>query len=150
MKNPSTGVLLGLLWLGLSVSAAAGAEGVDFRKDVFLRGTDGYHTYRIPTMVVTDKGTVLVFCEGRKRSRRDSGDVDQIIKRSDDDGRTWPSSRTINKELSGYSDMAITKEGKILCLFENGKKDYCEKISIVQVDRRWLLTGKDGDKLEKE
>jgi len=57
MRNLSTGVFLGLLWLGLSVSIAAGAEGVDFRKDVFLRGTDGYHTCRIPTMVVTDKET---------------------------------------------------------------------------------------------
>ncbi len=36
--------------------------------------------------------------------------------------------------------MAITKEGKILCVFENGKGDYCEKLSIVQVDPEWLVS----------
>ncbi len=48
------------MWLALSGSASAGEKGIDFRKDVFLRGQDGYHTYRIPTMVVTSKGTVLL------------------------------------------------------------------------------------------
>jgi len=98
MKNLSTGVLLGLLWLGLIAAGAAGEDGVDFRKDVFTRGADGYHTYRIPTMVVTDKGTVLLFCEGRKKSRRDSGDVDQIMKRSDDGGKTWSKQVLIHEE----------------------------------------------------
>ena len=77
----------------------------------------------------------------RIRSRRSL-----TLRLSKDDGRTWPCSRVLNKELAGYSDMAITKEGKILCLFENGKRDYCEKISIVQVDRQWLLTGKDAER----
>ncbi len=40
-----------------------------FRHDVFINGQNGYHTYRIPAMVVTNKGTVLVFCEGRKKEQ---------------------------------------------------------------------------------
>ena len=76
MNNLSTIVLLGLLWLGLIASGSIGEEGIDFRNDIFIRHQDGYHTYRIPTMVVTAKGTVLLFCEGRKRSRKDGGDVD--------------------------------------------------------------------------
>ena len=66
------------------------------------------------------------------------------LRLSRDDGRTWPHSRILRKRLAGYSDMAITKEGKILCVFENGERDYCERISIVQVDRAWLLAGKDA------
>ena len=86
MKRAATMGFLGLLWLGVSTPPSAGDEGIDFCRDVFARGKDGYHTYRIPAMVVTPKGTVLLFCEGRKRSRRDSGDVDLIMKRSEDGG----------------------------------------------------------------
>lgn len=57
--------------------------------DVFVSGTDGYHTYRIPAVIVTPKGTVLAFCEGRKNSSSDTGDIDIVLKRSTDGGKTW-------------------------------------------------------------
>jgi sialidase-1 len=56
---------------------------------VFVAGTDGYHTYRIPAMVTSTKGTVVAFCEGRKNSRSDTGDIDLLLKRSTDAGRSW-------------------------------------------------------------
>ena len=46
-------------------------------------------------MVITSKGTVLLFCEGRKNSRRDHGDVDLIMTRSMDGGRTWSEHKLI-------------------------------------------------------
>ncbi|MDA1046634.1 MAG: sialidase family protein [Verrucomicrobia bacterium] len=58
---------------------------------VFVSGKDGYHTYRIPSVVVTVKGTVLAFCEGRKNSRSDTGDIDLVMKRSSDGGKSWGS-----------------------------------------------------------
>jgi len=67
------------------------------------------------------------------------------LRLSRDDGKSWPCSRVLSKELAGYSDIAVTKAGKILCVFENGKRDYCEKLSIVQVDRAWLVGGKDAE-----
>src|SRR5581483_3190856 len=33
--------------------------------DLFHAGEGGYHTYRIPALLVTPKGTLLAFCEGR-------------------------------------------------------------------------------------
>jgi sialidase-1 len=57
--------------------------------DVFVSGQDGYHTYRIPSVIVTPKGTVLAFCEGRKKGRSDTGDIDLVVKRSTDGGATW-------------------------------------------------------------
>lgn len=57
--------------------------------DVFVSGQDGYHTFRIPSVVVTAKGTVLAFCEGRVRSRSDTGDIDLVLRRSTDHGETW-------------------------------------------------------------
>ncbi|MBM4067604.1 MAG: exo-alpha-sialidase [Planctomycetes bacterium] len=57
--------------------------------DVFVSGKEGYHTFRIPSLLVTPKGTLLAFCEGRKTSRSDHGDVDLVLKRSGDGGKTW-------------------------------------------------------------
>jgi sialidase-1 len=67
---------------------AAAAEGPAFI-DVFKAGTEGYHSYRIPSVIVTSKGTVLAFCEGRKKSRSDAGDIDLVLKRSLDGGKSW-------------------------------------------------------------
>jgi sialidase-1 len=98
MKSLSTGVLSALLWFALSAAAPAAEKGVDFRTDAFVGQQDGYHTYRIPAMVITAKGTVLLFCEGRKNSRRDGGDIDQLMKRSEDGGRTWSKQVIIHEE----------------------------------------------------
>jgi sialidase-1 len=57
--------------------------------DVFVSGQDGYHTFRIPSLVVAPKGAVLAFCEGRKKGRGDSGDIDLVLRRSIDGGATW-------------------------------------------------------------
>jgi sialidase-1 len=56
---------------------------------LYVSGQDGYHTYRIPALAVTAQSTVLAFCEGRKRSASDTGDIDLLVKRSTDNGRTW-------------------------------------------------------------
>ncbi len=57
--------------------------------DVFVSGSDGYHTFRIPAIVQSRKGTLLAFCEGRRASARDAGDIDLLLKRSTDGGHTW-------------------------------------------------------------
>jgi hypothetical protein len=56
---------------------------------VFVAGEGGYHTYRIPAVIATPKGTVLAFCEGRKAGRGDAGNIDLILRRSTDGGKTW-------------------------------------------------------------
>jgi sialidase-1 len=66
--------------------------------DVFTAGTDGYHTFRIPALVVTAKGTLLAICEGRKTGRADHGDLDLVQKRSSDGGKTWGKLELIHEE----------------------------------------------------
>ncbi len=69
-----------------------------FTADVFVSGTEDYHTFRIPTLMVTGKGTVLAFCEGRKTSRADLGNNDLMLKRSTDVGRTWGKLQLVYEE----------------------------------------------------
>ncbi len=56
---------------------------------VFRSGASGYHTFRIPSVLVTPKGTLLAFAEGRKNSVDDHGDIDLVLRRSFDGGKTW-------------------------------------------------------------
>lgn len=56
---------------------------------IFVKGQQGYNTYRIPALTKTVKGTILAFCEGRKNSGSDTGDIDLILRRSIDGGKTW-------------------------------------------------------------
>jgi len=124
MKSLSTGILIGLLWLGLSGWASADPKGVVFRKDVFARHADGYHTYRIPVMVATSEGTLLLFCEGRKNSRRDGGDIDMLLKRSEDGGRTWSKQMVLLDEGPGRVGnpcVIVERDGKTVhLLFTRG------------------------------
>lgn len=82
-----------LIVLVLSCGPAWAAEPV--QEPLFVSGRDGYHTYRIPSVVVTPKGTVLAFCEGRKDGRGDTGDIDLLLKRSTDGGKTWGSTTVV-------------------------------------------------------
>lgn len=62
---------------------------------LFVSGQEGYHTYRIPSLLVTEKGTVLAFCEARKNGGGDAGDIDLALRRSFDHGITWEPYRII-------------------------------------------------------
>jgi hypothetical protein len=55
---------------------------------LYYIGMPGYNRYRIPSLIVTKQGTLLAFCEGR--SAGDTGDIDTLVRRSEDDGTTCP------------------------------------------------------------
>ena len=62
----------------------------DVEETTIWRGGDGpYVCYRIPAIVVSEKQTVLAFCEGRRHTPRDHGDIDMLLKRSVDGGRSF-------------------------------------------------------------
>jgi sialidase-1 len=76
--------------LGLLVGAPRLMAAPSFSESpVFSSGTGGYHTYRIPALARTTNGTLLAFCEGRKNSSSDTGDIDLLVRRSTDNGETW-------------------------------------------------------------
>lgn len=80
--------MLAALALMATVSVRPGTPG-PMQSDIFVAGRDGYHTYRIPSLITTKAGTLLAFCEGRKNDGSDHGNVDLLLKRSTDGGKTW-------------------------------------------------------------
>jgi sialidase-1 len=62
---------------------------------LFVRGESGYHTYRIPALLTGSRGTLLAFAEARKNSGSDAGDIDLVLKRSVDLGKTWSAMQVI-------------------------------------------------------
>jgi len=50
--------------------------------DVFVGGQDDINTYRIPSVICTKNGTVLVFCEGRRDNSQDGSPTHLVLKRS--------------------------------------------------------------------
>ena len=73
----------------LAGTLALGAVQPELTTTLFRSGENGYHTYRIPALLATRSGALLAFCEGRKDSASDSGDIDIVLKRSTDGGRSW-------------------------------------------------------------
>lgn len=98
----STLWLAGMFWC---IPLAHGEPQVE-EQVLWAAGKDGYHTYRIPALLVTAKGSVLAFCEGRKTSSSDHGDVDLIVRRSTDGGRTWSAHQIVHEE-GGEARIAI-------------------------------------------
>ncbi|MGW6279553.1 exo-alpha-sialidase [Kribbella sp. NPDC055071] len=65
---------------------------------LFDKGDAGYGCYRIPAIVRTTAGTLLAFAEARRTWCADSQEIDLVLRRSEDDGRTWSAATTV---LSG-------------------------------------------------
>ena len=69
-------------------------EGEDNSEDtfnyVYKENTLGYQVYRIPALIKAKSGKLMAFAEARKlRSGGDSGDIDMVVRLSEDNGKTW-------------------------------------------------------------
>lgn len=79
-----------------SLFAASGQPFFE-QTNLFTAGIGGYEHYRIPALIVTPKGTVMVFTEARKSTRGDWGPIDILSRRSRDGGKTWDAPRQVSK-----------------------------------------------------
>lgn len=107
-----------LLTLTLATSFAF-ADDVRF-SEVFHSGGDPYKEVRIPSVVVTSRGTVLAFAEGR-RIPNDHGQNDIILRRSTDGGETWLPLQTVHahEELVLVNPCAVVLDtGRILLMYQ--------------------------------
>lgn len=82
----------------------------------FTAGQDGYHTFRIPAVVRTGRGTLLAFAEGRVDSAGDSGNIDTVVKRSTDGGCTWGRIQVVEDagpDTAGNPSPVVLRDGRI-------------------------------------
>lgn len=82
----------------LAAPVAGAVEPFLEKQDLFTVGDDpAYQLYHIPGLVVTARGSVLAWCEARKRAAgvSDWDDIRLLLRRSTDDGRTWGPPRSI-------------------------------------------------------
>ncbi len=78
----------------LTFHTAFAADPFIEKSDLFTAGDGGFKVYHIPGIAVTANGTVLAWCEARKKG----GDWDQIeivLRRSTDDGKSWTEPQSI-------------------------------------------------------
>jgi len=62
---------------------------------VFVSGEDGHKSYRIPAIIGLPNGELIAFCEGRVGGSDDYGDINIVMKKSKDKGKTWANMQTI-------------------------------------------------------
>lgn len=62
---------------------------------VFTSGQEGHATYRIPAIIQVPNGDLLAFAEGRVKGSADFGDINLVLKRSSDRGKSWSSLETL-------------------------------------------------------
>jgi len=92
-RGPRTGIAA-RVWIGslLLLVEPLGLSGAGPRfeeTEVFVGGQDNINTYRIPSVVCTRSGTVLVFCEGRRDSDVDGSPTHLVLKRSMGNAGPW-------------------------------------------------------------
>jgi sialidase-1 len=101
-------------------SGAARTEPVIFEQNVlFHSGEASYFCFRIPALVVSARGTVLAFAEARKTDCEDWDQIDLVLKRSEDGGKSWSDLRVLfhdgNRSVNQPSPI-LDRETKTLWL----------------------------------
>ena len=68
------------------------------------------------------------------------------VRLSYDEGQTWPVRKSLDRGVSGYSDLA-TGHGTIYCIYERGtptnRGTHVKYVTVARFDLAWLTDGKD-------
>nr|MDO8088186.1 sialidase family protein [Candidatus Sigynarchaeum springense] len=89
--------------------------------DVFIGGQEGFPVYRIPSLAVTRKGTMLAFCEGRQ-SISDASQNAIVLKRSTDGGKIWEPLKVVARmgrdSLNNPQTAVVRETGRVILFFQ--------------------------------
>ncbi|MEU3623110.1 neuraminidase [Amycolatopsis coloradensis] len=123
----------------LAAPAASAAVG---NTVVYKEKTEGYDCFRIPAVVKANNGELLAFAEARKGGAtfcNDSGDIDLVVKRSADNGKSWSAAKVV---IEGFGDtkgnptpIVVPSTGRIVLLsvMECVKNPDCNRIPRVSL-----------------
>ncbi|MEO6283172.1 MAG: sialidase family protein [Dyadobacter sp.] len=137
-------ILITLIFCHLTVHA---------QTPVFVSGTEGYKSFRIPAIVRAPNGNLLAFAEGRVAGSGDFGDIDIVMKRSKDNGKTWSAAEVVagyDKLQAGnpaavvdLSDPAFPK-GRLFLFFNTGNNHEGEVRKGKGLREVWYKTSTDA------
>lgn len=143
MKIPKL-ILLGTLALSLAAKA---------QTPVFVSGQEGYKSFRIPAIVRSPEGDLIAFAEGRVGGSNDFGNIDIVLKRSKDKGKTWSAVQVVadyDKLQAGnpapvfdLSDPAFPK-GRLFLFYNTGNNHEGEVRKGKGLREVWYKTSTDG------
>jgi len=105
---------------------------------------DKVHTYRIPGLVTTNKGTLLAVYDVRRDSSRDlQGDMDIGLSRTTDGGTTWEAMRIplnmgewggLPQKFNGVSDASLLADKNSGAIFVTGLWMH----GVINAEGKWL------------
>lgn len=113
---------------------------------VFKSGEGGYKCFRIPAIITTTKGTLLAVAEGRWGGCSDTGDIDMVMKRSFDGGKTWSNMTVIwNDANNTCGNPTIVEDKKnnriiVLSTWNLGSDHEKQIIASTSQDTRRIFT----------
>ncbi|MGX5820313.1 sialidase family protein [Chitinophaga lutea] len=136
----------------LCLFAAASASA---QVTVFESGTEGYKSFRIPTIVRLPNGQLLAFAEGRVGNAGDFGDIDIVMKRSTDNGDTWSALQVVadNKDLQAGNPAPVVDVtdpaypgGRVFIFYNTGNNHESEVRKGNGLREAWYRASPDGGK----
>lgn len=120
---------------------------------VFISGTEGHKSYRIPAIILLPNGELLAFAEGRVHGAGDFGDINIVMKRSSDKGRTWSSLQYIAEfdtlqcgNPAPVVDLTdpLFPQGRIFLFYNTGNNHEGEVRKGKGYKQVWYKTSSDG------
>jgi sialidase-1 len=142
---------LALLWLMLVSGPSLGAE--PRRADVFVPKLDGFVSIRIPSVVVSNRGVLLAFAEGRA-ANADQANNKILLKRSTDGGMSWGKVAVVaadgDRALNNPCAVVERESGQVLLVYQSYPAGVDERSDKIQpgydgdwVVRNWLIVSDD-------
>jgi len=120
---------------------------------VFVSGTEGHKSYRIPAIISLANGELLAFAEGRVHGAGDFGDINIVLKRSSDKGKTWTALQTVvdadslqagnHAPVIDLTDPAYP-QGRIFLFYNTGNNHEGEVRKGKGLREVWYKTSTDG------
>ncbi|MVM33972.1 exo-alpha-sialidase [Spirosoma sp. HMF4905] len=120
---------------------------------VFQNGEGGYLCYRIPAIVKAPNGTLLAFAEGRRTDCGDFGDVDIVLRTSNDKGQSWsPIQAVVDFGMMQAGNAAPVFDltdprfpaGRLFLLYNTGTASEADVRKGLAVREVWYKTSADG------
>lgn len=120
---------------------------------VFRAGEKGYKSFRIPAIVKLGNGNLLAFCEARKSGGADFGNIDIVVKRSRDKGKTWSDMQVVvdNDSLQAGNPAPVVDmldpafpKGRLLLFYNTGNNHEAEVRKAKGLRECWMISSIDG------